>query len=614
LLADASLGIERGERLCLLGRNGAGKSTLMKLLDGSIRPDRGEVVRQTGVTVARLGQDIPEGLEGSTFDLVAAGLGESGTVLARYHEASLRVAHGGESALRELDRLHQAVDAVDGWQLHNRVDTVLSHLALDPDAPINSLSGGRKRQALLAQALVRQPDVLLLDEPTNHLDVEAIEWMEEFLVSRGMTLLFVTHDRAFLRRLATRIIELDRGKLVDWGTDYDSYLTLKAAALASEEREWALFDKKLAKEEVWIRTGIQARRTRNEGRVRALEQLRLERSARRERTGNVRLQTQDAERSGKLVVEARNVSFAYDGKPVVRDLSTTIMRGDRIGLIGPNGSGKTTLMRLLLGDLAPNQGTVRQGTNLQIAYFDQMRQQLDPDRTVFDSIANGMDSVEFFGRRKHVNGYLQDFLFPPQRAQTPVRALSGGERNRLLLARLFTEPFNVLALDEPTNDLDLETLDLLESVLLEFTGTLLLVSHDRDFIDNVVTSTLVMEGNGRVGEYAGGYSDWVQMRPATATIAKPKPQGSPAPTPAAPKPARRKLSFKENRELAELPGRIDSLEQEREELYAASADPVQMRDGTTAARVRQRLARIDVELAEAMSRWELLENVAAGLP
>lgn len=611
LLAQASLGIERGERVCLLGRNGAGKSTMMKLLDGSIRPDQGEVVRQTGTTVARLGQEIPAGLSGSTFDLVAAGLGETGGLLARYHEASLAVASGGEAALRELDRLNHAVDAAGGWQLHHRVETVLSHLGLEPDTDVATLSGGRKRQALLAQALVRQPDVLLLDEPTNHLDVDAIEWMEEFLISRGITLLFVTHDRAFLRRVATRIIELDRGKLVDWGTSYDSYLTLKAAALASEEREWALFDKKLAKEEVWIRTGIQARRTRNEGRVRALEQLRLERSARRDRLGTARLQTQEAKRSGRLVVEARGAGFAYGERPIIRDVTTTIMRGDRIGLIGPNGSGKTTLMRLLLGELRPDQGTIRLGTNLQVAYFDQMRQQLDPDRTVFDSIANGMDSVELFGRRKHVNGYLQDFLFPPQRAQTPVRALSGGERNRLLLARLFTEPFNVLALDEPTNDLDLETLDLLESLLLEFSGTLLVVSHDRDFIDNVVTSTLVMEGNGLVGEYAGGYSDWVRVRPAHQPIDA-QPKAATAPLTVTPvRATRRKLSFKESRELAELPDRIEALERERNVLYRASADPAEIRDGANAARIKSRLDTIDLELAEAMARWEQLETVAA---
>ncbi|HTE45121.1 MAG TPA: ATP-binding cassette domain-containing protein, partial [Gemmatimonadaceae bacterium] len=513
ILDRANFAIDRGERVCLLGRNGAGKSTIMKLLDGTMLPDSGEIVRQTGVTVTRLEQEVPSDVDGTTFDVVAAGLGPAGSLLARYHEASHRVAsEANDSALRDLDRLHHALDAAGGWEMQTRVDTVLSHLSLDPDAPFANASGGRKRQTLLARALVRQPDVLLLDEPTNHLDVEAVEWMEDFLIDRGTTLLFVTHDRAFLRRLATRIVELDRGRLVDWGTDYDTYLQRKEMALAAESKEWAEFDKKLAKEEIWIRTGIQARRTRNEGRVRSLEALRVERSARRERTGTVRLQTQDAERSGRLVAEARGVNFSYGTRVIVRDFSTTITRGDRIGMIGPNGSGKTTLLRLLLGELTPDEGTIRTGTGLEIAYFDQLRDTLDPERTVFDSIADGADFIEIRGARKHVLGYLQDFLFSPDRARTPVRALSGGERNRLLLARLFTRSFNLLVLDEPTNDLDIETLDLLEELLLEFPGTLLVVSHDRSFLDNVVTSTLVLEGGGKVGEYVGGYADWMRQR------------------------------------------------------------------------------------------------------
>ncbi|MFL5606246.1 MAG: ATP-binding cassette domain-containing protein, partial [Gemmatimonadaceae bacterium] len=439
ILADASFSIDRGERVCLLGRNGAGKSTVMKLLDGTLLPDDGEIVRQTGVTVTRLEQDIPADVAGTTFDVVAAGLGDAGDLLARYHRASHRVAiDHGDAALRDLDRLHHALDAANAWQMNTRVETVLQHLGLDADAPFASASGGRKRQALLARALVREPDVLLLDEPTNHLDVDAIEWMEEFLISRGITLLFVTHDRAFLRRVATRIVELDRGRLVDWGTDYDTYLVRKDAALATEAREWAEFDRKLAKEEVWIRTGIQARRTRNEGRVRSLEALRVERGARRERVGTVSLQAQEAERSGRLVAEARGVSFTRGDRTIIRDFTTTITRGDRVGVIGPNGSGKTTLLRLLLGELAPDSGTIRLGTNLEIAYFDQLREQLDPDRSVFDSIADGADFVEIAGERRHVTGYLQEFLFPPDRGRTPVRALSGGERNRLLLARLFT--------------------------------------------------------------------------------------------------------------------------------------------------------------------------------
>src|SRR6476660_5681739 len=546
VLDHARFAIERGERVCLLGRNGAGKSTIMKLLDGTMRPDDGEIVRQSGVTVTRLEQEVPDDVEGTTFDVVAEGLGPSGKLLARYHHASHRVATDhSDSALREMDRLHHQLDAAGAWEMQTRVDTVLQHLGLDPDAEFSALSGGRKRQVLLARALVRQPDLLLLDEPTNHLDVEAIEWMEKFLIDRGTTLLFVTHDRAFLRRLATRIVELDRGRLVDWGGDYDTYLRRKDAALAAEEKEWSEFDKKLAKEEVWIRTGIQARRTRNEGRVRSLEALRVERSARRERSGTVRLQTQEVERSGKLVVEATGVSFSRGDRFIVRDLTTTIMRGDRVGLIGPNGSGKTTLLRLLLGELTPDSGTIRLGTGLEVAYFDQLREQLDPERSVFDSVADGADFVDIRGARKHVLGYLQDFLFSADRARTPVRALSGGERNRLLLARLFTRSFNLLVLDEPTNDLDIETLDLLEELLLEYEGTLLLVSHDRDFLDQVVTSTLVFEGNGRVAEYAGGYSDWLRQRPVPVAPPAPKKAASTAPQRAnksASKP--RKLSFK----------------------------------------------------------------------
>jgi ATP-binding cassette subfamily F protein uup len=612
ILDQANLGLERGERVCLLGRNGAGKSTLMKLLDGTIRPDTGEVIRQVGATVTRLEQEVPGELAGSTFDVVAEGLGESGTLLARYHDAAHRASEpGGESALREMDRLHHALDAANAWQLETQVETVLSHLGLEADVPFTRLSGGRKRQTLLARALVRQPDVLLLDEPTNHLDVDAIEWMEEFLVDRGATLLFVTHDRAFLRRLATRIVELDRGRLVDWGTDYDSYLDRKEAWLASEQREWAEFDKKLAREEVWIRTGIQARRTRNEGRVRALEQLRVERSQRRERTGTARLEIQEADRSGKLVVEARDASVGFGGRPIVAGLTTRIMRGDRVGLIGPNGSGKTTLLRLLLGQLAPDSGTIRPGTGLEVVYFDQMREQLDPDESIADSVAHGSEWVELGDRRKHVLGYLQDFLFPAERARTPVRALSGGERNRLLLARLFTKSFNVLALDEPTNDLDMETLDLLENLLIEFSGTLLVVSHDRDFLDNVVTSTLVMEGNGRVGEYVGGYADWVRQKPKSPSIqTRPATAAEPFPVPRSPKsPAlKRKLSFKETQELAALPDRIERLEQERAEVFAAMSDPVQLKGGGAAA-LSNRLRALDAELEVAMRRWEELEGL-----
>ena len=614
VLDRARFAIERGERVCLLGRNGAGKSTIMKLLDRALIPDSGEIVRQTGVTVTRLEQEVPDDVEGTTFDVVAAGLGPAGQLLARYHHASHRVSmEQDERALRTLGRLHHELDAAGAWEMQTRVDTVLQHLGLDPETEFAKASGGRKRQALLARALVRQPDVLLLDEPTNHLDVEAIEWMERFLIERGTTMLFVTHDRAFLRRIATRIVELDRGQLVDWGTDYDTYLRRKEAALSAQEKEWAEFDRKLAKEEVWIRTGIQARRTRNEGRVRSLEALRVERGARRDRTGVAKLQAQEAERSGKLVVEARRVSFSRGECAIVRDLTTTIMRGERVGLIGPNGSGKTTLLRLLLGELAPDSGTIRLGTGLEVAYFDQLREQLDPDRSVFDSVADGADFIEVNGARKHVLGYLQDFLFSADRARTPVRALSGGERNRLLLARLFTRTFNLLVLDEPTNDLDIETLDLLEELLLDFSGTLLLVSHDRAFLDNIVTSTLVFEGNGRITEYAGGYSDWVRQRTVPAPPAPSSPAQPKAPIPTAPRASKpKKLSFKETSELAVLPDRIDALEREREQLYAIFADPALVRDSAAMADARTRLAVLEVEIAEATTRWEALETIVAG--
>jgi len=613
VLDRADFGIERGERVCLLGRNGAGKTTVMKLLDRSIAPDDGEVVWQTGITVTRLAQEIPDDISGPTFDVVAAGLGPAGGLLSRYHAASHRVAaEQDDAALRELSRLHHELDVAGAWELQTRVDTVLQHLGLDPDAEFATASGGRKRQTLLARALVRQPDVLLLDEPTNHLDVDAIEWMEQFLIERGSTLVFVTHDRAFLRRVATRIVELDRGTLVDWGADYDRYVERKAAALDAEERAWAEFDRKLAKEEVWIRTGIQARRTRNEGRVRALEALRVERHARRERAGAVRLQAQEAERSGRLVIEARDVRFSRGDRPIVRDFSTTIVRGDRVGVVGPNGSGKTTLLRLLLGELAPDEGTVRLGTGLEIAYFDQLREQLDPERSVFDSVADGAEFVSVGGQRRHVHGYLRDFLFSPDRARTPVRALSGGERNRLLLARLFTRSFNLLVMDEPTNDLDMETLDLLESLLVELEGTLLLVSHDRDFLDNTVTSTLVLEGGGRIGEYAGGYSDWVRQRTNAAPPPAPAPPKRTAPAPSPREPKKPKLSFKQRAELDALPEQIDARERERETLYASLADPALLRDGGAIVAVQGRLAELSAEIDALIARWEELETIAAG--
>ncbi len=619
VLDGVNFAIERGERVCLLGRNGAGKSTFMQVLDGTLEPDQGLVVRQGGVTVARLDQEVPRTLTGTLFDVVASGLGERGQLLAAFHAASVRVAQDhSDAALAELDRRHRQIDAADGWQLHRRVETVLQHLQLDPDARIEQASGGRTRQTLLAKALVSAPDVLLLDEPTNHLDIDAIEWMETYLVTQGITLVFVTHDRAFLRRVATRVVELDRGHLGDFGSSYEVYLERKDAMLHAESLEWEDFDRRLAQEEVWIRTGIQARRTRNEGRVRALEAMRVERAARRERVGTTKARVQEADRSGRLVIETQGLTFAHGDRAIVQDLSTTIMRGDRVGLIGPNGSGKTTLIRLLLGALAPVAGSVRHGTNLELAYFDQLREQLDPEQTVFESIGDGSEWVLIGQERRHVHGYLQDFLFSPERARTPIRALSGGERNRLLLARLFTRRFNVLVLDEPTNDLDMETLDVLESLLLGFGGTLLLVSHDREFLDTVVTSTLVFEGGGRVVEYAGGYSDWLRQRPAPATPVASGARVSDTASAAIPASRstavpsgerKRKLTFRESAELDGLPDRITAAEEERDHCYALLADPAVLREGPRVVALQAKAAALEQELLAMMERWEALESL-----
>jgi ATP-binding cassette subfamily F protein uup len=632
LLDHVDLLVEPGQRVALVGRNGQGKSTLLKLLAGEIRPDAGEVVRRQGARIARLAQEIPDDVTGEVVDVVAQGLGEAGALVARYVDASHRLAEGAaagggagggtgaapqQALLAELDRLHRRIDATDGWRLHTRVETVLSHLGLDAEAEFASLSGGTKRRALLGRALVGEPDLLLLDEPTNHLDVASIAWLEEFLLAESRSLVFVTHDRAFLRRLATRIVELDRGRLYDWACDYDTFLERKAAALEVEAKQWEEFDRKLAQEEVWIRKGIQARRTRNEGRVRRLEQMRRERGERRQRTGEARFQLQDAERSGRLVIEAEGVDWAYVADDVaggraprwiVRDFSTTIVRGDRIGIIGPNGSGKTTLLKLLLGELEPQTGTVRHGTNLEIAYFDQLREQLDGQATVRESIGGGADTILFNGERRHVMSYLQDFLFTPERAHQPVRSLSGGERNRLLLARLFTRSFNLLVMDEPTNDLDIETLDLLEELLLDFSGTLLVVSHDRDFLDHVVTATLAMEGDGRVGEYAGGYSDWARVQATRPEVgAKPTRTAGPRPDAAPERPAKQRLTWKEQRELEALPGRIEAVEAERGALHERLADPEFYRSaGTAVAEAAARLEALEAELVELYARWESL--------
>jgi ATP-binding cassette subfamily F protein uup len=585
LLDDVTCHVERGQRVGLLGRNGAGKTTLMRLIAGTVTPDSGAVIVAPGTTVALLQQDVPDDMSGTVHDIVAAGLPPSA---------------GVETP----------------WERDQAVAQVLARTGLDGAASFAALSAGMKRRVLLARGIVAGPDVLLLDEPTNHLDIAAVEWLEEFLGRYRGTLLFVTHDRAFLRRVADRILEIDRGRIFDWSCDYDTCLTRKEQALAAEEREVALFDKKLAAEEVWIRTGIKARRTRNEGRVRALEEMRRQRALRRTAPGKVKLAIQEAERSGTLVAALEGVTLVRGERSIIRDLSTTVMRGDRIGIVGPNGSGKTTLLRLLLGQLAPSAGSVRLGTGLQIAFFDQLRDQLDGDKTVAENVADGYDTVNILGRPRHVIGYLEDFLFTPQRVRTPVKFLSGGERNRVLLARLFAKPANLIVLDEPTNDLDAETLEMLEERLVEFAGTVLVVSHDRTFLDNVVTATLVFEPDGRGGhvvrEYVGGYGDYLRQRqapPAAAPHRDPVPPRAPAAPPAAG--AARKRSFKEQRELEALPALIESLERELADLHAAMATPDYYRQpGAALAADQARLRDLEERHAAAFSRWEALESGA----
>lgn len=610
LIDGISLQLEAGDRLCLMGRNGMGKSTLLKLISGELVPDGGEISRQQGLKVALVAQEAPQGLAGTVFDVVAGGMGKAAELLAEYHHVGHRLAsEGGESLLKRLESLQKALEDEGGWRLHQEVERVLSRLKLDPDAAFPTLSGGTKRRVLLARALVAAPDILLLDEPTNHLDIETIVWLEEFLLKNVTTFVFVTHDRSFARRLANRIAELDRGRLYAFPCGYDAFMEKREALLEAEVTRQALFDKKLAQEEVWVRQGIKARRTRNEGRVRALKKMREERRERRERLGKVKMKMQEAERSGSLVVEAEGASFSYDGRPVIRNLTTTIMRGDRVGIIGPNGAGKTTLLRLLLGELTPQPGEVRLGSRREVIYFDQLREQLDLNRTVQENVGEGNDTIIVNGKSRHIIGYLQDFLFTPERARTPVHILSGGERNRLLLAKLFTRPSNVLVMDEPTNDLDAETLELLEELLMDYSGTLLLVSHDREFLNNVVTSTLVLTGTGEVREYVGGYDDWLRQSsaetppaPSAAPVAPAKPRNQPE--------RPRKLTFREERELEGLPERIGKLEGEQGALHRRLSDPELYRTaGGEVAMLNGRLAELEKELEEAYRRWEELESL-----
>ncbi|ACB74856.1 ATP-binding cassette domain-containing protein [Opitutus terrae] len=584
LLDRVNLQIDRGERVCLVGRNGAGKSTLMKLIAGELQPDSGQVMRSAGAAFARLQQEVPAGLVGTVRAVVE---GEGG-----------------------------AFEEHNDWERHDRVERLLASMGLPAEAAFGSLSAGQKRRVLLARGLVEQPQLLLLDEPTNHLDLASIEWLENYLLQWGGALLFVTHDRAFLRKLATRIIEIDRGQLIGWACDYDTFLVRKQAVLEAEEVQRAQFDKKLAQEEEWIRRGVKAQRSRAQNRIHALEKMRAERAARRERAGTARLTAQEADRSGFKVIECKDAGFrhAADARWIVRHLDVRIERGDKIGIVGPNGAGKTTLLRLLLGELAPQEGTIEQGTRLEIVYYDQLRAQLNEDLRVQDAVADGNTTVTINGRTRHVISYLEDFLFEPARSRTPVRALSGGERNRLLLARLFTKPCNVLVLDEPTNDLDAETLELLEDLLVEFGGTLLLVSHDRAFLNEVCTSLLVFEGegDGRVTEYLGGYDDWQRERAAKAAVEEKRREAEKARTnsaPAEPQPVAkpRKLLNRERAELEALPGRIEALEAEQLQLTNQLADPTFFkRAGADVAKATARLQELEQEIAANYARWEEL--------
>ncbi len=610
ILESISVSIEAGERLCLLGRNGTGKSTLLKVISGEVKPDSGDLEFKQNLKIAVLDQEPRGDLQGSIFDIVAMGLGKNAKLLQDYHHALHNFTENhNDQTTAELERAQNQVDIHNAWQLNQQVEEVLSRMQLDGDMDYASLSGGMKRRVLLAKALVIKPDILLLDEPTNHLDLNAIQWLEEQLLNYKGALMFITHDRSFMRKLSTRIIELDRGLLTSYPGNYDTYLRRKAEALHAEEVENTHFDKKLAQEEVWIRQGIKARRTRNEGRVRALEKMRVERNQRRNQVGKVSMNVAQAERSGKLVAEAENVCFEYEGKPLIKNLNATILRGDKIGIIGPNGVGKTTLLRLLLGDLKPTSGTIKNGTKLEVAYFDQFRAQLDDSASVIDNLSQGREFVEINGNRKHVIGYLQDFLFAPERARSPVSMLSGGERNRLLLAKLFSKPSNILVLDEPTNDLDIETLELLEELVMEYTGTVLIVSHDREFVNNVVTSTLVFEGDAQVNEYVGGYDDWLRQSKDNAkkesAVAQKKASGKSSVAPAKAK----KLSYKDQRELDALPVQIENFEKEVESLQNIMADETfYKQEKDEILKIQNQLEDAQVGLEHCYTRWEELEQ------
>ncbi len=606
LLDHVKFQIGKGERVCLIGRNGAGKSSLLKIIEGVLLPDAGNVWRQPHLRIARLAQELPSQDNLTIYDYVAEGLAESGQLLREYH-AITHLAQHTDADLARMEKLQNAIDACNGWLHEQQISNILTRLELDADKLLSQLSGGWQRRAALARALVATPDLLLLDEPTNHLDIDAIQWLEDQLLASGCALLFITHDRALLQRLATRIIELDRGNLTSWTCDYQTFLLRKEEMLHAEAKQNADFDKKLAQEEVWIRQGIKARRTRNEGRVRALEAMRLERSKRRNVQGKAVFEINAGDKSGQVVAEAKDVTQIFGDKIVIKNFSQRIMRGDRIGLIGPNGAGKSTLLNILLGKIIPQQGSVIQGTNLQIAYFDQQRETLDLEKNVMDNVVEGSEFIEINGQKKHVMSYLGDFLFAPQRARTPVKALSGGECNRLLLAKLFSKPANVLVMDEPTNDLDMETLELLEELLANFNGTLLLVSHDRAFLDNVVTSTLVFEGNGVIQEYIGGYQDWLRQKKPLAEVVKMNKSIEKTVKTEAKKSV--KLSYREQKELEELPQQIEKLDEEEKMLQEKmSQSDFYKQEQSVITASMTRLQEIQDALKKCYARWEELEK------
>ena len=615
LLTHVDFQVDAGERICLIGRNGTGKTTLFRVITASLTPDEGEVWRAETMRVAHLEQEVPPDTDQTIFEVVAGGIGELGALLAQYHNLTHHPELANRDALRELARLQTRIETLDGWNIKQKVETVLTRLNLPEDTRLVDCSGGTRRQVMLARALVSEPDLLLLDEPTNHLDINAITWLEKYLLNYNGAVMFITHDRTFVRRLATRIVELDRGKLTSFPGDFDGYLQRKDELLEIEERASAKFDKKLAEEEAWIRRGVKARRTRNEGRVRVLQALRKEKAERLDAQSKARFSIDAGATSGKLVVDVRGVNFRYGENTIIRDLSTRILRGDRVGIIGPNGSGKSTLLKLILGELEPTTGEVVLGTRLQLAYFDQHRRMLDTEKSVRENMSDS-DYVTVRGRSRHVIGYLKDFLFAPQRIDSPVAALSGGERNRLLLAKIFTQSANMMVLDEPTNDLDVDTLELLEELLSEYEGTLLLVSHDRTFLDNVVTSTLVFEGDGKFNEYAGGYEDWERYQRQIPDALTETKKRVPAQSVTTPKEAKRrdksrKPTYKEQREREALPGKIEALESEQSELHNRMGDAAfyrQASDKITAT--MERIEAVKIELEATYARWQELESIA----